>query len=203
MLFIRLSNDGSRLLISFHFCRCTRKKMKHIQNRFTFASASIIAMVLMMTSAMAASEDTVIFLVRHAEKTEAKDDPALSAAGRQRSRQLANLLSDAEIDHIYSTDFNRTRETAAPIAAMTGLDVELYTWDNPARLAQSLQQDGKRLLVVGHSNTTTELVTLLGGEPGTEIEESSEYDRLYILTINPGNVTTLLLRYGSEYLGSG
>ena len=151
---------------------------------------------------MAANEDTVVFLVRHAEKTEAKDDPSLSAAGRQRSRQLANLLSDAEIDHIYITDFNRTRETAAPIAAMTGLDVELYTWDNPAGLAQSLQQDGKRLLVVGHSNTTTELVTLLGGEPGTEIEESSEYDRLYILTINPGNVTTLLLRYGSEYLGS-
>jgi hypothetical protein len=55
--------------------------------------------------------------------------------------------------------------------------------------------------VVGHSNTTTELVTLLGGEPGTEIEESSEYDRLYILTINPSGVTTLLLRYGSEYLG--
>ena len=171
--------------------------MKHIQNRFTFASVSIIAMVLMMTSAIAASENAVVFLVRHAEKTEAKDDPALSAAGRQRSRQLANLLSDAEIDHIYSTDFNRTRETASPIAALTGLDVEIYTWDNPASLAQSLQQDGKRLLVVGHSNTTTELVTLLGGEPGTEIEESSEYDRLYILTINASGVTTLLIRYGS------
>ena len=175
--------------------------MKHIQNRFTFASASIIAMVLMMTSVVAASEDTVVFLVRHAEKTKANDDPALSAAGRQRSQQLANLLSDAEIDHIYSTDFKRTRETAAPIAGMTGLDVEIYTWDNPVSLAQSLNQDGKRHLVVGHSNTTTELVALLGGEPGTEIEESSEYDRLYILTINPGGVTTLLIRYGSEYLG--
>jgi hypothetical protein len=63
-------------------------------------------------------------------------------------------------------------------------------------LAQSLKQDGKRFLVVGHSNTTTELVTLLGGDPGTEIEESSEYDRLYILTINASGVTTLLIRYG-------
>jgi broad specificity phosphatase PhoE len=158
-------------------------------------------MVLVMANAIAASDDTVVFLVRHAEKTEAKDDPALSAAGRQRSRQLANLLSDAGIDHIYSTDFNRTRETASPLAGMTGLYVELYTWDNPVALAQSLKQDGKRHLVVGHSNTTTELVTLLGGDPGTEIEESSEYDRLYILTINSGGVTTLLIRYGSASPG--
>jgi hypothetical protein len=55
--------------------------------------------------------------------------------------------------------------------------------------------------VVGHSNTTTELVTLLGGDPGTEIEESSEYDRLYILTINSSGVTTLLIRYGSASPG--
>jgi len=172
--------------------------MKRFQNGFTFASISIIALVLMMTNAVSASQDTVVFLVRHAEKTEAKDDPALSAAGRQRSQQLANLLSDAGIDHIYSTDFKRTRETASPVAGMTGLDVELYTWDNPAGLAQSLKQAGKRfLVVVGHSNTTTELVTLLGGDPGTEIEETSEYDRLYILTINANGVTTLLIRYGS------
>jgi len=173
-----------------------RKKMKRFHNGFTFASISIIAMVLMMANAVSASQDTVVFLVRHAEKTEAKDDPALSAAGRQRSQQLANLLSDAGIDHIYSTDFKRTRETASPIAGMTGLDVEIYTWDNPVGLAQSLKQDGKRFLVVGHSNTTTELVTLLGGDPGTEIEETSEYDRLYILTINASSVTTLLIRYG-------
>jgi len=171
--------------------------LKHIQNWFTFASFSIIAMVLITAIAVAASEDTVVFLVRHAEKTEAKDDPALSAAGRQRSQQLANLLSDAGIEHIFSTDFKRTRETASPIAAVTGLDVELYTWDKPASLALSLKQSGKRYLVVGHSNTTTELVTLLGGDPGTEIEESSEYDRLYILTINSAGITTLLIRYGS------
>jgi broad specificity phosphatase PhoE len=176
--------------------------LKRIQKWFTFASFFIIAMTFLMTGAMAASEDTVIFLVRHAEKTQAKDDPTLSADGRQRSQQLARLLGDAGIEHIYSTDFNRTRETASPIAAMTGLDVELYTWDKPASLAQSLKQDGKRLLVVGHSNTTTELVTLLGGDPGTEIEESSEYDRLYILTINSSGVTTVLIRYGSEYLES-
>jgi len=175
--------------------------LKRIQNCFTFASFFIISMVLVMANAIAASDDTVVFLVRHAEKTEAKDDPALSAAGRQRSRQLANLLSDAGIDHIYSTDFNRTRETASPIAGMTGLDVELYTWENPASLALSLKQGGKRNLVVGHSNTTTELVTLLGGDPGTEIEESSEYDRLYILMITSSGVTTLLIRYGSASPG--
>ena len=38
--------------------------------------------------------------------------------------------------------------------------------------------------------------TLLGGKPGGEIDEASEYDRLYILTIgNSGEAETVLIRY--------
>jgi hypothetical protein len=51
--------------------------------------------------------------------------------------------------------------------------------------------------VVGHSNTTPAAVELLGGEPGAEIDEADEYDRLYILTIaTSGEVSTVVLRYG-------
>jgi len=40
--------------------------------------------------------------------------------------------------------------------------------------------------------------TLLDGEPGGEIDEASEYDRLYILTIgNSGEAETVLIRYGT------
>jgi broad specificity phosphatase PhoE len=175
--------------------------MKRNQNPFGFTSFVIIAMILMMANSISASEDTVVFLVRHAEKTADKDDPGLTADGRERSLQLANLLKDARIDHIHSTDYKRTRETAAPFAEMTGLDIEFYTWDDPPGLAQSLKHDRKRHLVVGHSNTTTELVTLLGGEPGTEIDHSGENDRLYIVTISSNGVTTVLIRFGSAYPG--
>jgi len=175
--------------------------MKRIKNGLTFTTFVIVAVALMMASSVAANEDTVVFLVRHAEKTAEKDDPGLSADGQQRSLQLANLLRDARIEHIHSTDYKRSRETAVPFAEMTGLDIEIYSWDDPPGVAQSLMHDGKRHLVVGHSNTTTELVTLLGGDPGTEIDHTSEYDRLYILTINRKGITTLLIRFGSAYSG--
>jgi probable phosphoglycerate mutase len=175
--------------------------MKRIQNVFNFTIFVIVAMALMMANSIAASENTVVFLVRHAEKTADKDDPGLSADGRERSLQLANLLKDAGIEHIHSTDYKRTRETAAPFAEMTGLEIEFYTWDDPPGLAQSLKHDGNRHLVVGHSNTTTELVRLLGGVAGTEIDHSGENDRLYILTINSSGVSTVLIRFGSTYPG--
>jgi 2,3-bisphosphoglycerate-dependent phosphoglycerate mutase len=65
-------------------------------------------------------------------------------------------------------------------------------------LAADMRAAGGRHLVVGHSDTTPELVGLLGGEPGPAIDEPSEYDRLYIVTIGAdGAVTSVLLRYGA------
>ncbi len=53
-----------------------------------------------------------------------------------------------------------------------------------------------RHLVVGHSNTTHDLVTALGGDPGPPIE-SLEYDRLYLVSMEEGGVRTILLRFGA------
>lgn len=140
----------------------------------------------------------MIFLVRHAEKADAGRDPELSEAGRQRAAELAHVLRDASIDRIHSTDFIRTRETAAPLATMRGLKLELYDAAKLAEMAQMLRQQRQRHLVVGHSNTTPELVRLLGGDPGTPIEESSEYDRLYVVTVDESGVTSVLMRYGAR-----
>ena len=48
-------------------------------------------------------------------------------------------------------------------------------------------------LVVGHSNTTPELVDLLGGEGGPPIVEEWEYDRLYLLRVANGKVMRTVL----------
>jgi len=67
-------------------------------------------------------------------------------------------------------------------------------------LAAELKTPGRRSLVVGHSDTTSELVGLLGGEPGPPIDEPGEYDRLYVVRVGPeGSVTTELRRYGALY----
>ena len=176
--------------------------MKSLRNQFisSLTIAIILILVTIPAISMAAGGDTVVFLVRHAEKTDESQDPELSEAGRQRSRELAQLLRDAGIQHIHSTDFIRSRDTAAPLADLLGLEVELYDWDDPAAFAQSLTNQGQRHLVVGHSNTTTKLVELLGGDPGTEIEHSGEYDRLYVLTIDSsGRATVILIRYGKPF----
>lgn len=143
----------------------------------------------------------VVYLVRHAEKAGSGRDPELSQAGRQRAVALAQVLSNAGIEHVHSSDFLRTRNTAAPTAAQFDLKVQLYDPRNLPALAKKLKSAGGRHLVVGHSNTTPKMTELLGGDPGPRIDESNEYDRLYIVEIAPdGTVTSTMLRYGKPYL---
>jgi len=146
------------------------------------------------------AESAIVFLVRHAEKVQAQDDPPLTEAGSMRARQLADLLQETGIDAVYSTDFRRTRDTAEPLAARRGLQTQKYDWNEMEALAADLKRPGQRSLVVGHSDTTTELVGLLGGEPGPPIDEQGEYDRLYLVQLGAdGGVSTVLLRYGTPY----
>lgn len=150
-----------------------------------------------------ADESTVVFLVRHAEKTtgaggEPGRDPGLTEAGHRRARVLAEMLAIAGITGVHSTDYRRTRETARPFAEARGLEVETYDARDPAALVSQLRQSPGRHLVVGHSNTAPELVAMLGGEPGPPIEEKCEYDRLYVLVLVPDRpATTIQQRYGS------
>ena len=138
-----------------------------------------------------------VFLVRHAEKTTDKDDPALTIVGQNRAKLLADMLKDAGITHIHSSDYRRTRDTAAPLAQSLGIPVQIYDPRVLIPFAESLITQGGKHLVVGHSNTTPQLTRLLGGEGGAPIIEATEYDRLYVVTALPeGETTTSLLRFG-------
>jgi phosphohistidine phosphatase SixA len=140
-----------------------------------------------------ASAQTVVFLVRHAEK-QAGDDPALTAAGVERVAALSAALADAGVQHVHSSDFARTRMTAAALPSQP----RLYDPRKLDVLVAHLRATPGRHLVVGHSNTTPEVVRLLGGQPGTPIVEETEYDRLYVVTLGAGGaVSTVLLRYGA------
>ena len=140
----------------------------------------------------------VVFLVRHAEKVDDSRDPALSEAGRARAELLADVLRDAGITVIWSTDYQRTRGTAEPLARRLGIEIRSY---NPSALelfARQLRALPGRHLVVGHSNTTPDLARALGGDPRGAIDDA-EYDRLYAITLGGESVTTALMRYGERY----
>jgi phosphohistidine phosphatase SixA len=151
----------------------------------------------------APGEATVVLLARHAEAMypPPEDDPRnppLSSMGQDRADALARLLADAGITRIHSTDYARTQETAAPTAALLNLPVASYDPTDLPGFAEGLRATPGRHLVLGHSNTTPQLVEALGGDPGAEIDESIEFDRLYVVTIGAdGAVTTVLQRYGS------
>jgi len=136
-----------------------------------------------------------VFLVRHAEKTKAESDPDLTEAGAARASLLADMLIDAGVMHIHSSDTVRTRDTAAPLAKRLGLEVELYDPRDLPAMAAQLKSAGGRHLVVGHSNTTDKLTELLGGEGGAPIVEATEYNRLYF-GASDGSATSTLLRFG-------
>ena len=138
-----------------------------------------------------------VLLIRHAEKLDSGADPGLSSRGRERAANLATMLADAGVRRVLSTDYRRTRETVEPLATALDLRVETYDPRELEALAARLLAVEGPSVVVGHSNTTPALVALLGGEPGSPIDDASEFDRLYVLhRTASGNVSTLLLRYG-------
>lgn len=136
--------------------------------------------------------DNVIFIARHADKVDGPD-PALSAQGEARAAQLAKMLGKASIKAIFSTDTRRTQSTAAPVASSLGLAVQSYDARKQQEFAAKLKTLQGNTLVIGHSNTITDLVRQLGGDPGSENPES-EYGRVYQVIIHPdGRATTVLL----------
>ncbi|HJS74473.1 MAG TPA: histidine phosphatase family protein [Vicinamibacteria bacterium] len=145
----------------------------------------------------AARAQAVVVLVRHAEKVDESAASALTAAGQARARALGAMLKDAGIQAVFSTDYRRTLDTAKPTAEAVSKLIEIYDGDDLAGFAKALRARGNRALVVGHSDTTPELVSLLGGESGPPIA-SDEYDRIYLLTIyGDGKASTTLLRFPS------
>jgi len=157
---------------------------------------------------LAQNGPSLVVLVRHAEKAEAPaDDPPLSRQGEDRARALARTLADAGITRIYSSDTRRTRDTAAPLAAALGLEIELYDAGDLPAMADRLRALPGRHVVVGHSNTTDVLSGLLGGATFGEIVEAWEYNRLYFLTPRPevpgtapgsAGFETVLIRFGDQ-----
>jgi len=151
----------------------------------------IIFLVFGFQSCQIAQKDDLftIYLVRHSEKdlvSENEADPPLTKCGRQRSESLSAFLEHVKLDAIYSTDYNRTINTALPTANSKGLKIENYNPRDLVGFSKSLLNSKKDVLVVGHSNTTGVLAGLLVGEEIGEIDLDI-YDRIYQVVISNKN----------------
>ena len=135
-----------------------------------------------------------LYLVRHAEKqADGSRDPELTESGSHRAEQLAIWLQDKNISDIWSSDYKRTRNTAQPLLAELGLELNTYDPRNQPILVGHLLARQSTAVIVGHSNTIPKLARLLCECSIADMEES-EYDRLIVITVDSENVQVKTLR---------
>lgn len=142
-------------------------------------------------------QPTTIILVRHAEK-DYGDDPDLTEMGKERADRLLEMLKNTDLAAVYSTDFRRTMQTAEPVAHAKDLRIRIYSPQDLRFFAPQLvrRHKGETILVVGHSNTTPAMASLL--DPNAEYPRFSEldYTNLYIMSIpQKGDPKLLKMRF--------
>jgi len=137
----------------------------------------IIALLFLSNFSIA---DNTVYLVRHAEKLIIKGEhnPELTAIGQFRALNIAKQLSEVGITDIYSTQYNRTIQTARPLADLLNLEIKDYDPRNLEEFANQIKSTKGTILIVGHSNTTPMLTSLISGKVVKPIAEN-EYDNLY------------------------
>lgn len=142
-------------------------------------------------------EVTTYYLIRHAEKNRAdKDnkDPYLTIKGAERANHWAEVLSTANINMVFTTNYNRTKETAQPTANQNGL--KLYMYDSSKMYDEGFKFNtkGKNVLIVGHSNTTNVFANKILGETKYGEIDDSNNSNLYIVTVSKNGATSVLLK---------
>ncbi|WP_412561134.1 histidine phosphatase family protein [Winogradskyella sp. MIT101101] len=140
---------------------------------------------------------TTYYLIRHAEKdTSDKEDkdPHLSEAGKTRADKWAKHFEGIALDAVYSTNYNRTKETATPTAKSKNLELTFYDPRNMDAKEFMAQTEGKTVLIVGHSNTTPMFTNAILGKKKYEMMQEDDNASLYKVTVTEDAKTSELLK---------
>lgn len=129
---------------------------------------------------------TTYYFIRHAEKDRSDKtnrNPHLTEAGKQRAENWAKVFANVTFDAVYSTDYNRTKETALPTAKINNMELSIYDPRSLDGAAFIEANQGKTVLVVGHSNTTPMFANAILGENKYEQMNDNDNGSVYIVTI--------------------
>ena len=136
---------------------------------------ALLALALSALSACAtapAPAPPPTWVVRHLNTLAGERDPDLTPEGQRAAAALASWFRADPPRAIFVSDFRRTRQTAAPLAARLRLTPIVYDpADTPGLIARVRATPGP-VLIVGHSNTVPDIVEQLGGtRPGPLVHE--------------------------------
>ena len=136
---------------------------------------------------------TTYYLIRHAEKDRSDKEnrnPHLTETGKKRAQNWAKALKDVKFDAVYSTDYNRTKETATPTAKANKVELTLYDPRNMDPKKFMKETKGKTVLIVGHSNTTPMFANALLGEKKYDMMDDNDNASLYKVVVTKDSKTT-------------
>jgi len=160
----------------------------------------LVLLALCFGTTFAQSRKTLL-LVRHGEKdvsaTADQNDPTLTQAGTERAARLAKKLRKYKVGAVYSTNFQRTMNTARPTAERRGLTVLNYDVKKPDELLdQIMKNKTKRFLIVGHSNTIPDLANKIVKKEIFSDLNDEEYGVIYLIKLKNGEVVkTQIITY--------
>lgn len=158
----------------------------------------VLTLTFICASHTADAQSKTIILIRHAEKADAtSQDPELSAEGKQRAERLVKVGGKYKPGAFYSTNFKRTRDTLAPLAAKRKKTVAIYDPRKPAELLDLITKSKiKRHIVAGHSNTVPGLANFIAKKDVFKNLDESEYGVIWVIRMKNGQIVkTEVLTY--------
>lgn len=153
--------------------------------------------IFLSISTSAQTKEKTILLVRHAEKVDSSQDPDLSPEGKQRAQRLIKAIGGYRPGAFFSTNFKRTRDTLAPLAAKRKKEVQIYDARKPQDLIdQIMKSETKRFVVSGHSNTIPGLANLIAKKELFKNLDDSEHSVIWLIKMKDGKIRKFeLLEY--------
>jgi broad specificity phosphatase PhoE len=144
----------------------------------------LFSLLLILGACTSQNSPKTIYIVRHAEKQLVGNDPELAYVGTVRALKLSQILEKEDIKHVFSTDFIRTRTTAKPTAEKAGVEIEIYDPKNHDSLVEELRKREGNILVVGHSNTVSQVANYFVGDEEKFADLTDlEYDFIYVVSL--------------------
>ena len=144
---------------------------------------------------------TSVYLIRHAEKirtNENERDPLLNKSGLLRAKKWSEIFQKIEINKILSTDTKRTISTVIPTSEEKKIKIELYRPEEITYESFLEKNKGKKVLIVGHSNTIPETTNILIKNKFYDHIEDDNNSNLYFVNICDGIISHELLFYPME-----
>jgi broad specificity phosphatase PhoE len=157
------------------------------------AALLLQALVVAFGPGQSARAQEAIYIVRHAERLDQSPDSPLSTDGVGRAYRLRDLLRDAGVTQIFTSERRRTLETAKPLADALRLTPQQIPAEDSRALVSRLAdlKPHDRALVVGHSNTLPQLLSALRVTTPVTIGDA-EFDNVFIVVPQKESAPILL-----------